>query len=409
MITVSLLFAETISSFQFEGNRRTKEQTLITISTLALGDTISDSLLDFAEQKLLRTELFALASITADSSVVTIRVAEKWSIIPFVSFQGNGSSLSLINTGLYDANFLGRAATIGADYTYLIGTHGGQLFAMKDNIGEKNLKLTGRLRTQRVISSWYSKTGQSEAGFITHRKSVFLSAERPMGKKVTATFATTVQRDELSDTIGGASFDSLNSANGFQFEGSNLAVVPTASIRFSNFRYKTFSYSGWGVKGGYGHAFESDFGGYNSFSLGAQWYKELPLRSNLAINGDLYGADGHGVTNLFYLGGMNGVRGFPDNFFRGRAIGKMNLEFRIPSLNTQWIVLQHAFFSDFAVVADRLTSLESAQQIGSSGVGIRILSPKIYSFMIRLDYGWGYGAFTSRGLSFGTTHYFRPF
>ncbi len=410
LIAISVLSATTISSISINGNKRTDEMTLLKIANLSLGDTISDSLIESTTQRILRTDIFTSCDVTElQPGEITISVVEKWTIIPFVSFQGNGGKIILFNTGLYDANFLGRAGVIGGDYTYLLGTHSGQIFAMKDNIGDKRVKLTGRLRTQKGLSNWYDSTGCLEAGFLVDRKLVFASGELPLNEKLTVSISGNLLYDTLSESISTVNFDSLNSANGYHFEGSNRAFVPTLSARYSNFKYKTFTYSGGGIKAGVGHAFESDFGGYNSFSLAGQWYKELPLKSNLCFNGELFGADGHAQTNVFYLGGMSGVRGFPENLFRGKALGKLNIEYRIPSLNTKWLVFQHVLFADYATIAPRLTDLDHSVSVGSGGVGLRILSPKIYSFMIRLDYGWGFTPLNSRGLSFGTTHYFRPF
>jgi len=404
------LFSSPIERFSFQGNKRTTESTILKIADLEIGDSISDSILSRANQRLLKTELFTSCSTyITDTSTVAFEIVEKWAIIPFISFQGNGNEFALFNTGLYDANFLGKAAVIGGDYTYLYGTHSGHIFGMKDNIGSHNLKITGRIRNQNGINRWFDSTGAIEAGFLVNRKQIFLSAELPIDDKLTLSFSSTVLKDSLSESIGKINFDSLNSDHDYHFSGKNSAIVPNIAVRYSNFTYKAITYSGWGAKAGYARAFESEQDGYNSFSIAGQWYKELPLQSNFCINAELFGADGHGLTNLFYVGGMNGVRGFPDSFFRGKGLAKANVEYRIPSLNTKWITLQHVFFTDYALVSPRLSELDKAVSIGSGGLGIRIMSPKVYSFMIRFDYGWGLTPLKKQAVSFGTTHYFKPF
>lgn len=410
LFSISILLSNTISSITVSGNKRTNELTILKIADISIGDSVTDSLIERATQRLLRTEIFTSCEIAEKTSgVITVTVSEKWTIIPFISFQGNGGKIIQCNTGLYDANFLGRAGVIGGDYTYLLGTHSGQIFSMKDNLGKKNIKLSGRIRTQKGISIWYDSTGRQQAGFMVDRKLLNASSELPINDKLTASVAISVLKDTISESIGSISYDSLNDSHGFSFESSNKAVIPVMSARYSNFKYKKYTYTGWGFKAGVGHAFESKFGGYNTFSAAGQWYKELPLHANIGVNGELMGADGHGKTNVFYLGGMSGVRGFPENLFRGKALAKLNVEYRIPSLKSKWIVVQHVLFTDYAAIAPRISELDEAVSVSSGGIGLRISSPKIYSFMIRLDYGWGFTPLLSNGLSFGTTHYFRPF
>jgi len=76
----------------------------------------------------------------------------------------------------------------------------------------------------------------------------------------------------------------------------------------------------------------------------------------------------------------------------------------------------HSVIADGVAIDDCATVTETLQNVRNStkslyggGVGLRIMSPKVYSFMIRVDYAWAGGPYRSQQLSFGTTQYFNPF
>ncbi|MDX1812830.1 MAG: hypothetical protein R3240_12815 [Gammaproteobacteria bacterium] len=69
--------------------------------------------------------------------------------------------------------------------------------------------------------------------------------------------------------------------------------------------------------------------------------------------------------------------------------------------------MQHIFFLDVANAADHIADLNNTHNIvSSSGIGFRLISPKIYSFNGRLDFALYTSGTSSTSISLGTQHFF---
>ena len=79
---------ETITEIRVEGAQRIDPATVLTYSTLSVGDTVSPSILNRAVSRLFATDLFEDVSAGLDGSVVTITVLEN-PIINRISLEGN--------------------------------------------------------------------------------------------------------------------------------------------------------------------------------------------------------------------------------------------------------------------------------------------------------------------------------
>ena len=408
-IALCRLYATQISAFKFEGNRRTKERTILTVSRLKVGSNYSDSTLNVAKERLMKSDIFASVKIEASDDTVSIVVDEKWTIIPYLNISGSTELLSL-RIGLYDANFLGRDATLGGEYHYFSGTHNGSLYFVKDDLGKTLFSLNSRLYSVKGINNWYTPEGALESGFIISRVGGSYGMQFPFRvEDLYLGGAISVNSDSYLEKLGAIDYSELNDSSGVSFSGEDVTINSSINIRYSGFKYLPFNYNGWGVASAISQSFEINGSPYTQLSLHGQWYKLLPLEANLCF--DLSGAinSGSNFHSLYYIGGLNGVRGFLNGEFRGHAYTKGSIEYRIPSLKNRWIVLQHILFTDYATITQELSQLDKTTAIVGTGVGLRILSPKIYSFMIRLDYAWGWGPYHRRGFSFGTSHFFKPF
>ncbi|MEO1270031.1 MAG: BamA/TamA family outer membrane protein, partial [Myxococcota bacterium] len=137
-------------------------------------------------------------------------------------------------------------------------------------------------------------------------------------------------------------------------------------------------------------------------------YLRLPWQSNLAARLTV----GHNNTDadqhLFFIGGLDYMRGYFDGQLRGHNFWQTNVEYRIPSIDTSWVVLQHVAFTDVGDVSERfgaLTTFERAPRT-SIGTGLRLMSPRIYRLTVRLDYAVTLDTQTPQALSFGAAQFF---
>ncbi len=408
-LQLALLSEEvSLKTVSIKGNRRTKEHIVTHISRLDSGVVISDTLLDNAQQRLMRTGVFSSVEVTAVSDTVFVKVAEKWTIIPYVN-GSFGGKLKTVRVGLYDANFFGRNMTTGGEYLYYNGTHNGKIYANKSNIGKRYLALSTSLGQSRIPLNWLDEK-DVEGGFMLRRRYVTAGVARPLiADRLYLGGGLSFRDDHYSEEgIAQVVIDS-NRANGYNFKTQNYTLSPSLSLKLKKFNHYLYNYEGGGVSTSYARRIKKDELDYNVLLLNAQWYKKLPLNSNLCLNFNALYSDGHGFGSYSYLGGTNAVRGFNSSVFRGRVYAVNNAEFRIPSIKNDWIIVQHIFFADFLTISDSPRNMDKNITAFGGGLGIRLISPKIYSFMVRFDYGWGTGPYKSHQWYLGTSHFFLPF
>ena len=93
------------------------------------------------------------------------------------------------------------------------------------------------------------------------------------------------------------------------------------------------------------------------------------------------------IQDLFYIGGFENVRGYFDGQLRGKQFWQSNIEFRDILFSSSWYYLQGNIFADIAQLIKPTSVIESSSNdvFYSSGIGLRLGSPKIYRFLARLD------------------------
>jgi hemolysin activation/secretion protein len=106
-----------------------------------------------------------------------------------------------------------------------------------------------------------------------------------------------------------------------------------------------------------------------------------------------------------FLGGLGGVRGLADSRYFGKHVWLANAELRIPSLDMRWLALQHVIFLDAAGIDKRPSQFWSLRA-ASSGLGLRVISPKIHGMVARIDYAFSMVGDGPYALSFGAGQYF---
>jgi len=408
-LLVNLSQANRLTSFKIEGNRKTQKGTILSLSNIKIGDTITDSLLSQAKQNLMESSLFESVSIhNRDSSIITVTVEENRSIVPFFSVDATEKTLFL-RAGLYDFNIAGRNTTVGGEYYFFDGTHNGKIYFSKPNLGERKLHLYTDFVVQNEFNTWYTKRGDIEAQFIVEQMKGTLQIVTPFTKQFSLSLGVHSSSENLLEKNNETGYNSVNRYYNHHFNGDNRTVTPEISLRYSTIDTKSLSYSGWGAEAYFGHTFQSDFDPYSTGSLELQWYKLLFRESNLCLKIDTKLTTGTNITSNLYVGGLNDVRGFYHNEFKGFAFVKTNLEYRIPSLKTDKVVLLHSLFMDQATIANRASSLGDFNTIWGFGSGVAVILPKIKNIMINSGYSFGMGEYRRSSFYIKTNHFFTPF
>ncbi|HFE39323.1 MAG TPA: hypothetical protein ENK06_13065, partial [Gammaproteobacteria bacterium] len=133
----------------------------------------------------------------------------------------------------------------------------------------------------------------------------------------------------------------------------------------------------------------------------------LPYHANLGFRMNLGWTNTENIQYLYYIGGFQNIRGYFDGQFRSKTYWQMNAEYRIPSYRSHWLVLQHIFFIDVVGVGDKIADLkQNNQRYASAGIGLRIISPRIYSFNGRIDIAPFTSGKSPSQISFGAQQFF---
>jgi outer membrane protein insertion porin family len=119
-----------------------------------------------------------------------------------------------------------------------------------------------------------------------------------------------------------------------------------------------------------------------------EWRKYFPLRHEKTLAFRAWGGNISGsapITENFYVGGTDTLRGYPDNSFYGTSMVVLNLEFRFPIADIK--MLKGAVFVDAGnawMPGQKDITLKK-----DVGVGLRIVFPTLGLGVIRVDYAYG--------------------
>lgn len=337
-----------------------------------------------------------------DQNVLVIRVDEKWTLLPIFSLQSGGRLNSLILGG-FDANAFGRFLQVGGRYQRLGDTNSfvfwlyDPRFLGQRQFGGIDLWWANRIRTL------YSEGGELEGGYLRLRQLARLFYEKELSDDLFVGGGLTFQRDTFSYDLITDEVRALQTGSGLPED--TLAVFASGSVRVG--RMDIDNYLVEGTRFVQSLSLTMPGSSFSSIESGSQVtsFIRLPYRQNIGARFGLSFTSATELEQQFFIGGFDTIRGYLDSRFRGSSVWYSNLEYRISSLDYRWLALQHIAFVDAAGVSDRVRTLGNLSG-ASTGVGLRIMVPKIYSVVIRVDYAFPLIGETTSGLSFGAQQFF---
>jgi outer membrane protein assembly factor BamA len=336
--------------------------------------------------------------------ILKIVVDERWTLIPFGTFSSGGGTFSL-TTGLYTINLLGRYIQLGGQYQRFATTNSFAVWGADPRLFGERLSLSATIAQTNRINVFYDDDGELQGGHLRFRRSGQLSVNREWVKWFTTGVSLALVDDEYSLDLVPESIAELEQTRGLPGPARYLSFGLGATLG----RINSNSYLREGARLSHSIAVaDESVGSTISFVdtvTEAKAFLILPLRTNLGFRAGL------GTTSVdreeyeFFVGGFSPLRGFLHRRFRGTHFWYGNGEVRIPSIDTRWLVLQHVGFVDASGIADGPRALRELDGL-SSGIGIRILSPKVFSLIARVDYAWSIVGDGRSALSFGAGQFF---
>lgn len=337
-----------------------------------------------------------------DHRVIRIHVDETWTLLPFWSFSRGGGALSFV-AGLDDLNLFGSYINAGFQYLRFSGTDSFSIYANDPRFLDTHLSFGASLIQRNSLQFSYDDKGNRSDGWLRFRRAINLSLRHKWSDNFSTGLAIGIAGDKFSSKLVPEDVAALKPG----VPGTEHFVAYAFSGALGRIDKKKYLKSG--IR--YRHLFRllepslgSSFRSLES-SGNLSGYLVLPWKINIAGR---FGAGIQSTTRRNYaysLGGLGEVRGFLHRRFSGTKYWFANAEFRIPSFDNQYFVFQHIAFLDLAQTGfedDSFIGLKAA----STGLGLRIMVPKIYGFVVRLDYAFPLKGNGQSVLSFGSQQFF---
>ena len=335
---------------------------------------------------------------------LAIQVDEKWTLLPIFSFTQGGGTHRLI-LGAYDVNFMGSYINLGAQYERLGDTNSFFTWVSPQRLLGRDLIPALSLGSRNRVYQIYAPNGEVNGGFWLQRFSV----EGSLVKKWREWFRTGVglrfEDDDFSLDLLSEAAREAQQARGLP--DPSHAVLMWVSATLGQLDSNRYLVDGTTLSASVTHA-NAQFGSSDSYRdllLELNFFRTLPLHSTLGVRLASGFASTEMLHRRFYLGGLDALRGFASDRFSGNNYWLGNLEFRIPSVDSRWFLLQHIFFVDAAGVGENVSDI-AALSGASAGLGVRIIVPKIQDFVIRVDYAFPIYDAVASPLGFGGGQFF---
>lgn len=335
-------------------------------------------------RRLRNTALFAevRGTWTSDAQVVTL--SEKWTTIPIVKLR-SGGGVTAYTLGLYDPNLLGRYLEAGAQYENHEGTHSGVVWFRDPRfLGTRTLLGGDAWLTHRLREDFAGETSRGWHGERRVRLHLFAEPEVREG------IVPHVGLEWLDDTLASDLLELPSELSPTRRPGlASRSLVANFGLRLGTIDTDLEMQEGWTLE----PRADASLTGPSFLRESVEARGFLRAASRLNFGARVFWGTGSQRSEFhdWRIGGLEQVRGLPDNFLLGDQAWFTNIEARATVWRGDFLRVQTVAFADAGGVpgVDRRASL---------GAGLRILSPKLYRLVLRLDWAHGFQGGLSGGL-----------
>ncbi len=371
-----------IKNISITGNTRTSEAVFFRELNFKSGEIVCTNQIEAGIQRIKRTGLFTKVNYSvSEKSILNVAVDEKWTTIPIAKFNSGGGVAQYI-LGVYDPNLFGQYIEAGVQYENLAGTSSGVMWYKNPRLFDKNQGIDLQYwNTKRIRTKYDQSTADPviKQGFLLNREKIFIEYFKEISDQFKLRGAFEYNKDDFSaEKLPQAVVEAQGLSPVLPIETKFLFTKLT--LDYGDYESQLFSAS-------VSHA-QSQQSNAESFVQGDIGYLSFYSLAN-SLNFAQRLLLGTTTTKVLqywhYLGGLDKIRGFSDNRFAGRHYLLSNSELRWLFYQKVNYHLQAVCFTDIAAIGEEAESLLTVKA-ASLGVGIRIILPKIYRFVIRLDF-----------------------
>lgn len=411
-----------VDAIDIVGAFRTKHAVIERELTFSAGEVVRQVELEESMQRLRNTGVFRLveyellepalegpaeelAAAGAERRILRIIIDERWTLLPAGRI-GFGGGVGHLMVGASDANLFGRLYEVGAQFSRTGPANSFIFWFTNPRFLDQRLAMTtdAGLSNRHVL--FYEPDGEINGGFLQTATYADLAFEKEWRWWWRTSATLGLRQDAFSYTL-------ISDTHREQQEAGRGLPPQQAALTFGlASRWGRLNLDNYRV---HGTQFRLEWlqninlpewtaqsGRLNASLL---YFVTLPLKSTLGFRVQL-GLSRHTEEHqAFFLGGLEAVRGFPNQRFRGAFFWLANAEYRIPSIDMRWLAVQHVVFFDALSMSNQAFDIWGLSA-ASVGIGLRVMSPKLYGFVGRIGYAFNLYGGDGPGLSMGGGQFF---
>ena len=396
----------------FEGLEKTRQEVIYGELGFKPGDTVEPGEIQQGLQRLRNTRLFSRVSSRLHQSspgkaFLTVNVQERWTTIPIFKVS-SGGGVSQTTLGVYDSNLFGRYLEAGAQITKLEDVYSGVVWFKNPRLFQKRLIWDLQLWNTSVVRTKYNQTLDEPipiTGFLHRRDQAYTALTWLFNSGWSFHLTSQLNRDLFSDDFLDPAIRDLLVSK--PLPPDTEVWLNGLGVAWGQIDYRRYLEDGLqvGLDYRYGSSRTEGIRDFHQTDVSFEYRKSFLGRGTFAQR-NLSGTTTTKVLQYwYYLGGLDRIRGFSNDRFAGRYYLLNNSEVRWVWFDKPKYVIQTVAF------VDALSSGEEFRTLGtlsgaSAGAGIRVILPKVYRFVIRLDYASPLQKEDDMNLSFGVQQFF---
>lgn len=384
--------AGTLAKIVINGLTRTNTDVVTRELLVKQGDPVDRDKIEQSIQRLRNLRIFSsvdwyLREEETGKFTLIIQLAERWTLIPVAKFIQGGETQYYV-LGLYNVNSFGRYLETGAQYESWNNQGGGVIWFREPRFMGQRIKLGADVWSVKRPRALYAANGDEQGSYISLRRRLNVFLEKEFSDRVTFGLAAERIEDSIIATDNEALLEPSvkNHIDNFN-DPKNLRLTLRALLGKLNHHSEFVQGRSVELSAGFTNESLGSSETFHNIDLDAKAFWRPTENSNLAARFRYGSSDSESLTNYYYLGGFENVRGYLDGQIRSQEFWQLNAEYRYSLLREKWYYLQVSGFSDVlqAIHPDSPIEQDNNDLFSSAGIGLRIGSPKIYRFNLRMD------------------------
>lgn len=344
--------------------------------------------------------------------MVRLQFDEKWTLLPVFSW-GRGGDRLFLAAGAQDTHVGGRLFDVQALYTLFAGTHSISARFDDPRLFDRRFHLSVFAEAANRNRYLYDDLGVLDGTYSRHRNRLSTTVWDRRNPLLVWSVNAQLIDDTYDESLLDTELRGLNQSSGFGPPAAQRFVALNAGVRIGRLDLDDYVVSGRYVSLNVGAGVGARDSSTSFIGASAQthWAWALPYRQNVVVRARVAATTATAPEFQQYVGGLWYVRGFFEGRFSGPLMWVTNAEYRVPSIHTRLLVLQHVFFTDIGDAGRDFGHFARRPGI-AFGTGGRVILPMVANFVARLDIAWfvepvrTFDAANDWRISFGSQQHF---